>query len=288
MKETLEYRLLDCGDQRRLEQFGPWIIDRPAPGALFPRALGENLWKQAQARYVRGEKTSGWHFSRGLESAPSPYPIELEGLRFQIRFSENGQLGIYPEQQKNWRWLQEMCAKLPESARILNGFAYTGGSTLAASLGGSRGAGCEVCHLDSSKSSVNWARDNQALNGLKKQTIRFIVEDMLTFMNREIRRGRRYQGMILDPPAFGRAPGGKTWEIQRDLPELLEKSAELMDSEARFFLLSCHDREISAKDLGLMLKDKMKEGPIETLDLSIPSEEGNDLPNGCAARWIRN
>jgi len=286
MSDRETYSLLDCGDQRRLEQFGPLLIDRPAPGALFPRALKPEIWEQAQARYIRSDKGSCWKFPEGAE--PEPFEVRIEGIRFQIRFSENGQLGVYPEQLENWRWLQKFCAASPESLRILNGFAYTGGSTLAASLGGKKGPGCDLCHLDSSKSSVNWAKENRRINGLENETIRFIVEDMLTFMDREIRRGRKYQGMILDPPAFGRAPGGKTWEIKRDLPLLLEKAEKLLNSEARFFLLSCHDKETSAEDLKQMLqKLKLPKGRIEKIELNIPATEGNDLPNGCAARWIR-
>lgn len=281
------YRLLDCGDQRRLEKFGHLIIDRPAPGALFPRARKMEIWNQAQARYVRSDKGSFWQFSKGIE--PEPFEVEIEGIRFQIRFSENGQLGVYPEQLGNWCWLQKYCALSSEPLRILNGFAYTGGSTMAASLGGKEGISCDLCHLDSSKSSVNWARENRRINGLEKETIRFIVEDMLTFMEREIRRENKYQGIILDPPAFGRAAGGKTWEIKRDLPVLLKKSKELLDSKARFFLLSCHDKDTGAEDLKQMLQDlKLPKGQLEKRELVIPSLEGNALPNGCSALWIRD
>ena len=208
-------------------------------------------------------------------------------LQWNCVFPKNGQIGIYPEQVPNWKWLKEQTEKADRPFKILNGFAYTGGSTLFASLGGIKGEKTDICHIDASKSAVNWARSNRDLSGLQEQTIRFVVEDILRFMEREIKRGRVYQGIILDPPAFGRAPGGRTWVLKKDLATLIDLSIRLMDEDPRFFLLSCHDPEITKEILAGQIAKLPGITPdkVETLDLMIPSEKGNSLPNGIAARW---
>lgn len=284
MAET-NYEFLDCGGGRRLERIGEVLIDRPAPQADFPRKLPEELWSRARARFVRGDRGGRWVFPAGEPAAPS---FRREEIRMELRFSENGQIGLYPEQLENWLWLRESCAALPRPLRVLNGFAYTGGSSLFAAAGG--GAEAEIRHVDASKSAVNWARRNRELSFPEGgEAVRFVVEDILLFMEREIKRGRSYQGLILDPPAFGRAPGRKTWRLKRDLPLLREKSRLLMGGEAQFLLLSCHDPELSREDLADFLGGiaGVKRREIETLALSLPAREGNDLPNGIAARWRR-
>jgi len=285
MKQS-NYQLLDCGDERRLELFGEILVDRPAPQARFPKALSSEVWEQAHARFIRNKTETRWDFKdQPLES----FHFIYGKMQMDLRFSPNGQLGVYPEQQENWDWLQQLIKREEQPLRILNGFAYTGGSTLAAASAFTEKIDHEICHLDSSKSSVNWARENAQHMGLQQQTIRYMVEDILKYMEREVKRSNSYQGMILDPPAFGRAKGGKTWKIQRDLPRLISLCAALFRESPRFFLLSCHDREISKE----MLKDYLSQIPeiqrnkIELLDLTIPSSEGNPLPNGIAARWSR-
>jgi len=278
------YEFLDCGNERRLERFGEILVDRPAPQALFPPSLPQSEWDRADARFERGDSDSRWDFRREL---PESFPFLLDEIRMELRFSPNGQVGIYPEQRDNWRWIQRQTGESSSPLKVLNGFAYTGGSTLFASRGGKTGPGAEVCHLDASKSAVNWARRNVEISSLKDQTVRFIVEDIIRFLEREIKRGRQYQGIILDPPAFGRAAGGKTWVLKRDLHRLMDLSRDLFREDPRFFLISCHDPEVSSEMLvdQLYRFDGVEKRDVETLDLVIPSSVGNDLPNGIAARW---
>ncbi len=290
MSET-NYEFLDSGKGRRLERFGDVIVDRPAPQADFSPKLPKADWDRADARFVRGEKESRWEFysRKGDISQETLFFYTQDEIRMELRFSSNGQIGIYPEQLDNWLWIKKQLIHSPAPLRVLNGFAYTGGSTLFSALGGKLGKGADVCHLDASRSAVNWARTNAAASSLGNQTIRFIVEDIIRFMEREIKRGKSYHGIILDPPAFGRAPGKKTWVLKRDLHTLMDLSRELFRGDPRFFLISCHDPEVSkamlADQLGRM--DGIDPDKIETKDLIIPSRNGNALTNGIAARWSR-
>ena len=282
------YKFLDCGNGRRLEKIGRWLIDRPAPQADWDPGLSESEWNMADAVYRGRGKSGTWDFrSPELKQVPEDFRFIMDSVVMELRFSENGQIGIYPEQIPNWEWLSKQTGLIKEPAKVLNGFAYTGGSTLFSSLGGAGRNRIDTCHVDASKSSVNWARCNRDLSGLQEQTIRFVVEDILRFMEREIKRRRTYQGLILDPPAFGRAPGGRTWVLKKDLYTLIDLSIRLMGENPRFILLSCHDPEITPEILTQQIArfPGVKKGKIETLNLKLPSKHGRSLPNGIAARW---
>ncbi|MDC7240730.1 MAG: class I SAM-dependent methyltransferase [Spirochaetales bacterium] len=272
------FELLDCGNGRRLERVGDSLFIRQAPQAEFAPALPE-LWDGCD--YVFN-KDSLWN-SADSEALPD---FEYGNLKMELRLSENGQIGIYPEQKVNWDWLISRIGSDEREHSILNGFAYTGASTLAAASAVRKG---QVCHLDASKAAVNWARSNRERSSLPEESVRFIVDDISVFLEREIRRDKRYTGLILDPPAFGRAKGGKTWRLKRDLPRLMKLASGVMADDPSFLLLSCHDPEITKSDLAgycaSVLKVSSRE--IETLDLEIPAEKGNSLSNGIAARWYR-
>ena len=285
MSQT-NYEFLDCGKGRRLERFGSWIIDRPAPQADFAPKLPLQEWEKADARYIRRDKTGDWEI-RPSGPDQEKFTYSRDGIIMELRFSENGQLGIYPEQQPNWDWIREQVCRADRPIRVLNGFAYTGGSTLFTALGDVNKTDVDVYHLDASKSAINWARRNRDLSNLQDRTIRFVVEDILRFMEREIKRERAYQGIILDPPAFGRAPGGKTWALKKDLFTLMDLSRKLFRENPRFFLISCHDPSVTKSMLADQMAkiDGINRERIELLDLVIPSEKGNALPNGIAARW---
>ncbi len=284
------YEFLDCGRGRRLERIGRWLIDRPAPQAEWSPGLMETEWNRADAVY-RGQGKSGhWDFRNPeLDQDPEDFRFTMDSIVMDLRFSENGQIGIYPEQIPNWEWLRMQTDRAESPLKVLNGFAYTGGSTLFSSLGGAGKNRIETCHVDASKSSVNWARNNRDLSGLQEETIRFVVEDILRFMEREIKRGRTYQGLILDPPAFGRAPGGRTWVLKKDLFTLIDLSIRLMGDDPRFILLSCHDPEITPEILAQQMArfPRVRTGDIETLNLELSAKRGRSLPNGIAARWSR-
>jgi len=226
-----DYALLDSGDGRKLERFGKYVLARPCSQALWRPALSEGEWRRADASFDR-EDGNQWH---GRANLPKEWSISTAGISFKLGGTDFGHLGIFPEQRKQWEWIRAARAK-----SVLNLFAYSGGSTLAAALGGA-----EVCHLDASKGMVDWARGNAALNNLASHPIRWIVDDAHKFMRREVRRGRKYDAIILDPPTFGRGAGGEMYKIERDLKETLSLVKELLSPEPAYVLFSSHTPGLS-------------------------------------------
>ncbi|MFO7897399.1 MAG: class I SAM-dependent methyltransferase, partial [Candidatus Cloacimonadales bacterium] len=211
--------------------------------------------------------------------------FEFNQLALNLRFSAKRQLGVFPEQMPNWQWLQNYLADLSSPLEIFNGFAYTGAASIAAA---SQNLQHQVTHLDAAKSSLNWAKANFQLSLPQNDNIRWISDDILTFLQREKKRHHLYDGFILDPPAFGRA-GKTTWKIERDLPKLLKISSELLSSNPRFIILSCHHPHLQAADLAKMLKKmgNLPPGQLEEFPLTIKAQHGNDLPAGACVRWSR-
>ena len=215
---TDDYELLDSGDGRKLERFGKYVLARPCSQAMWRPCKSCSEWELADASFDR-EDGNRWH---GRSNLPKEWQIETAGIRFKLGGTDFGHLGIFPEQRAQWRWIRERVeatTAIDGSRRlsVLNLFAYSGGSTMASAL-----AGADVCHLDASQSMVEWARENAALNGLTEAPIRWIVEDAHKFLGREIRRGHRYDGIILDPPSFGRGAKGEVYKIERDLAKTLD------------------------------------------------------------------
>ena len=267
------YELIDCGDGRRLERFGDVTIERPAKQAVFAKKLGTKEWGTADAVFDYGE----WSFKKDLSGGLA---LELGPVRMNLKFASSGQLGIFPEQILNWDWLLKLSESLKGPLSTLNCFAYTGGSTLfASSLG-------EVCHVDGSNTSVKWASDNVRLSGFQDRSIRWIVDDVMAFMRREVKRGKQYNGLILDPPAFGRGKDGKVWSLKKDMYELMEFSDKLTCDDLKFIILSTHDTEFGERELkdALLSMGNVKASDVETLKLTICSERGNPLPCGVCAR----
>lgn len=268
------YKLLDCGEFEKLEKVGEIVIRRPALQAIWERKLDNNIWKHYHARFDQLSKE--WSTTGKLPN------FECEDIILELRFSSNGQIGIFPEQITNWQWLERIFSKANRPLNILNGFAYTGASTLVSST-----SGTTITHIDASSSSVNWAKRNCQLSHLENNNIRWIVDDMITFLTREVKREIVYDGIILDPPAFGRGKKGATWKIGRDLPKLMQLVDKLLISDPEFVILSCHDINFGHRELRneLAKLQSIKKGSIETLDLTIKSESGNNLPAGKCARW---
>lgn len=281
MFEESTYSLLDFGEGRKLERFGPYTLDRPAPSAEGARRARPERWKEADARYERGTGERGvW---RGRIKLPKTWAISHGRATFELKPNEFGHLGLFAEQATNWDWIARQVERANRPLKVLNLFAYTGGSTLAAAL-----AGAEVTHVDAAKNVVAWARRNAELSGLAAAPIRWIAEDAPTFVARELRRGNQYDAVILDPPTYGHGTKGESWRLDKDLLPLLTACGELTAQRRVFLLLSCHSPGYGPAELEATLADAVfghcgaggKAKP-----LSIVAEDGRKLPSGVVARW---
>jgi 23S rRNA (cytosine1962-C5)-methyltransferase len=268
------YALIDAGDGRRLERFGSRIVDRPAPSvAETPRRAGPETWRAADLRFDRDH---GW-----TGDDHGPWTIVIDGLTLELRPTAAGQLGLFPEHALAWPWLRDRLAQNP-GAEVLHLFAYTGATTLALAAAGAR-----VTHVDASRPAVAWARRNAELSGLGERPIRWIVDDAVTYARREERRGRRYAGIVLDPPTFGHGPAGTRWELDDALPVLLAACAGVAAPDA-FVLLTAHAPELAPGDLASALEVAFGiPAELESSDLELIAESGAVLPLGIAARMIR-
>lgn len=283
MQPLQPYLLLDTGTETKLERVGPFRLVRPCPQAVWPRRLPAAAWEEkADAVYVRSTTGGGhWDYRQPL---PPTWQLEENGLPWIIKATGFGHLGIFPEQAANWSWLQQFARRAGNGLRVLNLFAYTGGSTLALAH-----AGAHVVHVDAARGIVAWARDNARAQKLPEDRVQWIVEDVMKFCHREQRRGRRYAGIILDPPTFGRGPTGELWKIENDLTELLAVCRQLLEPQGpRFVLLSCHSPGFSPLGLENLLRATLgTEATVEAGEMSIPEEDaGRRLPAGCFARWF--
>ena len=276
-----DYELLDSGDGRKLERFGKYVLARPCSQAMWRPCKSEADWNRADASFDR-EDGNHWH---GRGNLPKEWQIETAGIRFKLGGTDFGHLGIFPEQRAQWRWIREKIEVEKRGGRrtisVLNLFAYSGGSTMAAALGGA-----EVCHLDASKGMVEWARENARLNGLAERPIRWIVDDAHKFMKREIRRGRTYDAVILDPPTFGRGAGGEMYKIERDLKDTLSLVRDLLSERPAFVLFSSHTPGLSQIVAENILSQLFPAARLESGEMLL---EGASLPcpSGiyCRAVW---
>ncbi len=275
MKE--KYLLLDSGNQQKLEQFGEYIIARPCSTALWNPALSKTEWDLAHASFSR-DRGNTWKFKKKL---PESWFAEIAGVRFKISPTDFGHLGVFPEHSLLWKSMKDSIYKCKDSPQILNLFAYSGGATLAAAQAGAR-----VCHLDASKGMVAWARENAASNQLSSAPIRWIVDDAVKFLKREIKRGVRYDGIILDPPSFGRGSKGEVFKIERDIHELLHLCRELLSPKPLFLLFTTHTLGMTPIVMRHLMQQTMEDsGSIETGEMILPSATGIDIPSGSFARW---
>jgi 23S rRNA (cytosine1962-C5)-methyltransferase len=312
-----QYQLLDFGDGRRLERFGPFILDRPCPAAERTPRADPAAWQQADARFDRsGDEQGTWTCRREL---PERWTIACGRLVLELKPTDFGHLGVFPEQSENWEWITEQCLTLPRRASegdagellysrpgslpashgaspaprvgVLNLFAYTGGSTLAAAA-----AGAEVVHVDAAENIVAWARRNAEHAGLAEARIRWIAEDAMKFVQRELRRGNRYNAVILDPPSYGHGPRGEVWRLSTHLPQLLRLCAELTAGRRQFVVLTCHTPGFSPARLRDMLGEALAvaapppgraagPGTVTARQLTLRAASGRELPGGVVVRW---
>jgi 23S rRNA (cytosine1962-C5)-methyltransferase len=280
-KPTGDYALLDSGSEEKLEKYSEFVLARPDPQALWEKHLPEAEWLKAQGRYSREDGEGKWE-SNGL---PKEWSLKYGGLTFIIRPTSFKHTGLFPEQLPNWDWVGEKVRGAGKSVNVLNLFAYTGGATLAAAR-----AGANVTHVDASKTAVAWARENAEASGLSEAPIRWITEDVLVFLKREIKRGNKYDAIIMDPPAFGHGPGGELWKIEENLLDLMKLCLELMSETPLFVLMSGYAAGYSSLAFGYNLDifEKKFGGTTECGDLAI-AEEGSEriLPCGIFARWSK-
>ncbi len=274
----MKYCLIDSGNQLKLEQFGPYRLVRPCAQAFWKPSLEKALWDGADAFFTR-ENGNRWTASKEM---PTSWQIELEGILLKIAPTDFGHLGVFPEHQLLWGWMKDKMAKVSFTPSLLNLFAYSGAATLALAK-----AGAQVCHVDASKGMVAWARENAKINGLSSAPIRWIVDDVVKFLQREIRRGVTYDGILLDPPSFGRGASGEVFKMENDFLLLLETCRKLLSQGALFFLVSSHTAGMSPMVMHHVMEQQMKgfAGTIESGEMIIPSTRSVALPCGSFARW---
>lgn len=267
----MTYELLDSGNQEKLEQFGNYVIARPCSQALWKPQLPREVWERADARFTR-ENGNRWIYRKPL---PESWIVEVEGIKFKLAPTDFGHLGVFPEHSMLWSRIQE---KANESHNLLNLFAYSGGATLAMAQ-----TGAKVCHLDASKGMVAWARENAALNKLEKAPIRWIVDDVTKFLQREVKRGVRYDGILLDPPSFGRGRQGEMFIIERDLHPILDLCKQLLSDNPLFFILTSHTPGVTSAVMANLMMQLKPKGNIESGELYI--EGPLVIPCGSFVRW---
>lgn len=273
-----KYLLLDSGNQQKLERFGNYTLVRPCSQALWRPSLSKAAWDLADASFSR-EGGNAWKFKKRL---PDSWITEIEGIRFKISPTDFGHLGVFPEHSLLWKPMKESLCKRKDSPHILNLFAYSGGATLAAAQAGAR-----VCHLDASKGMVAWARENAIQNQLSSAPIRWIVDDAMKFLKREIKRGIRYDGIILDPPSFGRGNQGEVFKIERDIHDLLALCRELLSQKPLFILFTTHTPGMTPIVMGHLMQQTMQDrrGQIKTGEMLLPGSTGIVIPSGSFAQW---
>ncbi len=289
-----DYALIDSGDGLKLERFGKYVFVRPESQAMWKRSL-EKEWKNADAVFVpTGEESGGhWDFKKKVEerwemkydlalNLTSP-PVRKGELRFWTMTTPGRHLGVFPEVAAHWDWFSELIANSKREINVLNLFGYTGLASLAAAA-----AGAKVTHVDASKKSVSWARENQALSRLEEKPIRWIVDDAVKFVQREARRGVKYDGVILDPPKFGRGPKGEVWEVYKSLPDLLQTCRDCLSNNPLFVVTTVYAVRASAIHVAQVM-DEMMGGFRGTIDsgelITREQSAGRLLSQAVYARW---
>lgn len=287
-QQQKDYELLDAGEGQKLERYGSYVLLRPDPEALWQRTLPIDVWKNADLEFVRNGNRTKWINKKDV---PGDWNISFGDFTFSIRPTSFKHTGLFPEQLPNWQWMEEVITnyklriKNEKPVSVLNLFAYTGGATLACAR-----AGAEVCHVDGSKTAVAWARENAELSGLKDAPIRWIVDDVVGFLKREIKRGRTYDAIIMDPPSFGHGPKDELWKIEAHFLELMDLCKQILSDEPLFVLINGYTAGYSPIAYQNNLTDIMKDknGTIEIGELAIEESTSKKLlPCGIFARWQR-
>lgn len=282
-----DYRLIDSGRGRKLERFGAVVVDRPEPQAMWSPRLDAATWEAADAVFAAEDDAEHgrWRFKRDL---PDSWPIALKDAVMICQFGNFRHLGLFPEQLPHWDWMQDklgVCRdKTGETPRLLNLFAYTGAASLLAAS-----AGAEVTHVDASKKAIEWAKLNQVRSDMTGAPIRWILEDARKFVQREVRRGRTYHGILADPPKFGRGPNGEVWDVWIDLAQLLRDCASLLEPRASFMVLTSYAIRASTLATDGLMREVLADrgGSLVSGELAIQEENGGRLlPTSLYTRWM--
>lgn len=281
-RDWKDYEILDTSGGEKLERWGKYILVRPDPQVIWDTPRQHQGWKKPNAHYHRSSKGGGeWEFF----DLPKQWSIGYKDLTFNLKPFSFKHTGLFPEQAVNWDWFSEKIRNVKDrKVKVLNLFAYTGGATLAAAK-----AGAAVTHVDASKGMVTWAKENAVASGLGEAPIRYIVDDCVKFVEREIRRGNRYDAIIMDPPSYGRGPKGETWKIEDDIHSFIKLCARVLVDEPLFFLLNSYTTGLQAGVLTYMLSEELTSrfgGRVVSDEIGLPvTRNGLVLPCGASGRW---
>ena len=281
-----DYKILDMADGQKLERWGDIILSRPDPQIIWKQKSFPKKWNEINATYHRSKTGGGsWEFNKKM---PKQWQVQYKNLTFNIKPMGFKHTGLFPEQAVNWDWMMEKIktakANRKTEIKVLNLFAYTGGATVAC-----LSAGASVCHVDSSKVMTTWAKENMVSSGLEKKPVRFIVDDVVKFVNREIRRGNKYDAIIMDPPSYGRGAKGEVWQFEENIYDLVELCTQVLSENPLFFLINSYTTGISSKVLEDILEltvAKKYKGEVESGEIGLPMENSKlVLPCGIYGRW---
>ena len=279
-----DYELIDADSGERLERWGDIILIRPDPQVIWSGKRTDKRWYNPNAIYHRSN--SGGGYWEKLKSVPDVWSICYDDLTFRLKPMGFKHTGLFPEQAVNWRLAKDLIERENREISVLNLFAYTGGATVAC-----LSAGANVTHVDASKGMVQWAKENAAASGVASGNVRWLVDDCLKFVKREIRRGKKYDAIIMDPPSYGRGPGGEVWKLEQQLTELLTETGKLLSDDALFFFLNSYTGGLSPTILNYMVKQyvvKNRKGEVYTDEIGLPiTEKGISMPCGNTTIWIK-
>ena len=277
-----DYELIDCSDGERLERWGNYILIRPDPQIIWSTSKTDRRWSSADARYIRSHTGGGaWDVYRKL---PDAWDIRYGDLNFRVKTMGFKHTGIFPEQAVNWDLTAEIAAKAARPLKLLNLFAYTGCATVSALA-----AGIDVTHVDASKGMVQWAKENAVASGVAERNVRWLVDDCKKFVEREIRRGNRYDMIIMDPPSYGRGPGGEVWKLENEVYSLCASCASLLSDNAVMFMVNSYTTGLSPSVMSYILNavvPRSLNGSVSADEIGLPvTTSGLVLPSGATAYW---
>lgn len=280
--EWKDYEIIDMANGEKLERWGKYILIRPDPQIIWKEKSYPEKWNKANATYKRSKTGGGaWNFKNKL---PASWQIKYKELTFNIKPMGFKHTGLFPEQAANWDWMINKIQKAKRPIKVLNLFAYTGGATVAC-----LSAGASVCHVDSSKGMTTWAKENVTSSGLQERPVRFIIDDVVKFVNREIRRGNKYDAIIMDPPSYGRGAKGEVWQFEENIYDLVELCSQVLSEKPLFFLINSYTTGISSTVLQNILSvtvNKKHKGKLECGEVGLPMENSKlILPCGIYGRW---